>query len=165
MFMAIGANGVGTGAGTPIVPAIDPVASSSEIFTLEINRPEYRIKIPAQTLEQLFVIDGHSSSPSLSADGKYVAFLNQRSTGGRARFNLAMATHDGRVLRYVESVGAGFSRPAFVADRVLANELLDDRYEVKEFDLADGEPKILIRLNHSASTLNGLDRIKITFDN
>jgi hypothetical protein len=148
-----------------IIPKRDPVTkSSSDIFELELNLTESRIKSPSQPLAPLFSIGGYSTFPSTSTDGAYVAFLNRRASAGQSRYNLVIATHAGAVMRYIEASGTNFSRAAFVGETVLASELFEDRYVVREFEMRGEVSRVVLELNHSLRSLRGLERMSVQVD-
>lgn len=67
----------------------------------------------------------------------------------------------GEISRYIEAREFGFSRPAFVNQTVVANELLHDHYEVKEHELSGETGRILFQIDHSVDALKKLPRLTI----
>jgi hypothetical protein len=139
----------------PLAPAI------SEIFALRANWDESRIIMPAQKLEPLYRIEGFSVLPAASEDGARVAFLNQRRVAGVSRYNLAIATSDGTVLKYVDAATEAFSRPTFVGTTVLANQIFGDRYETTLVDLANNSIRQEAIFYHTSSSLGALKHVEI----
>lgn len=137
----------------------------SDIFALPFNSAPLRVATPSEPLHPMFVIEGtdYSISPAAPHNGKYVAFLNTRGHGSYL-FNLVLAQRQGeKVLRYIETDGYGFSRPAFADGKVVANELLDDRYRISEFEMNGAGTKVLFEMKLSENAIKPLDRIDLTF--
>jgi len=146
----------------PIFPELDPLAqASSEIFMLRMDWKQRRLIVPSQPLDPLYKIDGFSTLPTVSGDGARVVFLNRRITAGRDRYNLAIATLDGTVQKYVEATTTRFSRPAFAESSVLANQLFEDRYETTLVDLSNNLTRRAAVLNDASSALAALERVEI----
>jgi hypothetical protein len=55
----------------------------------------------------------------------------------------------------------GFSRPAFVGDSVLANQMFDDRYETTLVDLSSNSTRQIAIFDLNANTLEALERTEI----
>lgn len=143
------------------IPKRDPVASSnSDVFAIELidDRPVLG-KLP---LEPLFVIRGYSTNASIAEDEEHVAFLNRRSVSGQTHFNLVTATRNGQLSRYIEAKQFGFSQPIFVGATIVANELLADQYEVKEYDFDGNQLRVLLPQDHSVEALKQLPRIELS---
>jgi hypothetical protein len=142
---------------------IDALASArSEIFTLQIDWKARRLIIPPRPLEPLYEIDGFSTLPTTSEDGTRVAFLNRRVTAGSSRYNLAVATFDGALLKYVDATSNRFSRPVFVGTTVLANQIFEDRYETTLVDLANNLTRREAVFNHTSRALEALEHLEIS---
>jgi len=141
------------------VPLAD---ASSEILMLQVDWKEKRLIIPSHQLEALYVIDGYSTLPATSADGAAVAFVNGRMTAGRYQYNLVVAKLDGTIQKYVGATTArGFSRPAFVGNSVLANELFENRYETTLVDLTDNSVRQAGVFEYTPEALQSLRRLEI----
>jgi hypothetical protein len=142
------------------LPVPEPLAAaSSTIFSVELT-DDYRIVLPKGQLKPLFVIDGDSSNPSIAPDGQHVAFLNRRNTqGNTTHFNMAVANASGKIIRYIKTEEFGFSRPQFVNHSIIANELHEKSYEVKEFALSMKSERLLFRIDNSVDALKKLRRI------
>ena len=121
--------------------------------------------LPKRPFEPLFLIGGYSTNASIAADGDHVAFLNRRTASGRTRFNLAIADRSGKVTHYIEARELGFSRPVFVNQSIVANELLQDHYEVREYNLAGEELRTIFRVDHSVKALKQLPRVSLSLSN
>jgi len=144
-----------------LFPSTAPLArASSEIFTLDVDWSENRLIVPSRQLESLYVIDGFSTLPTVSADGTKVAFLNRRLIAGLERYNLVIATINGEIQRYIEASTKGFSRPAFVGHSVLANQLFDDRYETTLID-QDNSARQIAMFDVEQSALEVMERVEI----
>ena len=142
---------------------IDALAPArSEIFKLQIDWRERRLIIPSRPLEPLYEIDGFTTLPTTSEDGTRIAFVNQRITAGRSRYNLAVATFDGAPLTYVDATSNGFSRPAFVGATVLANQIFEDRYETTLVDLANNSTRQEAVFSHTSRALDALEHFEIS---
>jgi hypothetical protein len=149
----------------PIIPQPQALArSNSEIFALEFDRNNSRIRTPEHILEPLYVIDGGLSiRQAVSPDGTKVAFLNTWTQIGPYHYDLVIATTEGTVLKRVEASTLQFSRAAFVGSTtVLANQLFDDRYEVTLVDMENDPTRKAATVEHSQDALRHLDRIQLT---
>jgi hypothetical protein len=148
------------------IPARPPEAStSSDIFSAEISAPDYPIVLPNAPFEPLFLIGGYSTNASIAADGRHVAFLNRRRTSGETRFNLVIASGTGAVIRYIDARGFGFSRPVFVDETIMANELLQDHYEVRQFSASGQESESAIQIKLAVDSLKSLPRVRLSLTN
>jgi WD40-like Beta Propeller Repeat len=139
-------------------------APVSEIFSLDLDDSGDKIAKPEPTLTPHFLIPGYSTNAAISADGQTVAFINRRNTRGATHFNLAIADWSEKVLRYVVAKGYGFSTPVFVGRTIVANELLADRYQVKQFTADAEPPKIISQLGFSVEGLKQIPRVSLSFD-
>lgn len=151
----------------PVIPEPEALAKpNSEIFMLEFDISERRIQAPPQRLKPLPVtmVGDYSVKPSVSADGQWIAFLNQYRAAGRNPYHLAIGRLQGTVQLSIAPSGISFSRPAFVENTVLANELFDDRYEVSLFDSSNGSSQVIAVLDHSFRSLTNLERIEIVVE-
>jgi hypothetical protein len=132
----------------------------SEIFEVSFDRNAPRINASIPALKPSIYADGYSVFPALSQDGRLVAFLNAKFGKGAYRFDLMIVDGSGLKKR-IGLEGRGFSRPTFVGEEVLFNELFDDCYKVKAWS----EPKQLIDeiFQIEFSKLEELDRVKLLF--
>jgi hypothetical protein len=150
---------------TPILDQVHgALGPGSDIYLLKFDQARRQIKVPSQPLKPLVLIEGQSTLPNLAPDGR-IAFLNRR---GRAatrstHFNLAIASPDGEIERYIEASGWAFSRPVFVGNAVLANETFDKHYEVKSFKLKTSEVEVVAKLEYDQRVLRELEKISLTF--
>jgi hypothetical protein len=146
-----------------VIPSPTPgAAARSDIFSLELSDIERRIIWPDLPLKPIFLIEGYSTNASIAADGGHAAFLNSRTKNGQTRFNLVAANMSGEISKYVEASEFGFSRPSFVNQTIVANELLHDRYEVKEFNLSGEAGRVLFQVDHSVDALKKLPRLVVS---
>jgi hypothetical protein len=145
-----------------IPPTVFGPTARSEIFSLELSVTDQKIIWPDLPLVPVFAIEGLSTNASIAADGGHVAFLNRRTKQGQTHFNLAVAKTTGEISRYIEAREFGFSRPAFVNRTIVANELLHDHYEVKEYELSGEGGRILFQIDHSVDALKKLPRLALT---
>jgi hypothetical protein len=134
----------------------------SEIFVLRYDHTKRQIVRPDTPLTPKFVdlITGFSTMPTVDLDGN-AAFLNRRGEGGVHRFNIAVVSAAGKLLNYIKASDIAFSRPAFVARKLLANDLLKDRYVVREFDLDSADARVIFELPHSDRSLDSLERVSL----
>lgn len=143
---------------------VRPVAGpGSEIYALDFDPSRHEIRVPAEPLRPLVLIEGYSTRPSTSLNGK-LAFLNQRTKDGRTHFNLAVAASNGQVKHYIDASGWAFSPPVFVGEEVVANEIFDRHYEIKSFDASSGKSTIVATLEYSEQALKELERISLKFE-
>jgi len=148
---------------TGLLPIPEPLAAaSSTIFSVELA-DDYRIILPKGQLKPLFVIKGYSSDPSIAPDGQHVAFLNRRNTQGKAHFNIAVADASGKIIRYIKTQEFAFSRPQFVDQSIVANELHENNYEVKEYALSGKSDRLLFSIDNSVDSLKKLRRIMLAY--
>lgn len=103
----------------------------SEIFELSFDRDALRIPNPAETLKPKYLIGGYSVGPSVSQDGRSVAFLNTELGKGAYRFNLVVADTVAGSRKRIDLEGEKFSRAAFAGEQMLFNELMSNRYRVR----------------------------------
>jgi hypothetical protein len=108
--------------------------SSSEIFSLDLDREADRILNPPDRLKPAIMVDGISVKPAVSADGTRLAFLNTSLEKFTFRYNLKVSGADGEPLKTVPVTGIGFSAGAFAGETLLVNELFKDRYRISAFD-------------------------------
>lgn len=108
--------------------------SSSEIFSLNLDREAERILNPPDRLEPAIMVDGISVKPTVSADGTRLAFLNTSLEKFTFRYNLKVSGADGEPLKTVPVTGIAFSDGAFTGETLLVNELFKDRYRISAFD-------------------------------
>jgi hypothetical protein len=107
-------------------------------------------------------MEGLSFFSSASANGKRLAFLNDKTVEGRLfRPDLAIATPDGKPQYRMQLEGIAFSRGAFVGDTLVYYELFKDRYRVRQLDLETGAVAELFTLYHSESALRKLSRDRL----
>lgn len=139
------------------------IGPGSDIYALDFDHARREIRTPSQPLQPLVLVEGFSTMPAAALDGR-IAFLNRRTKAGRTRFSLAISAPDGKLEKYIEASGWAFSRPVFVGNTVLANETFDKHYEVKLFDLANTEAKVVAKLEYNERTIRALERISLTFD-
>jgi hypothetical protein len=143
-----------------VFPKFDPIAkSTSDIFKLQFEPSTFQIKAPTGILEPLYLLDEYSTKPAASPSGKRVAFLSRATANRRTKYNLALTTASGALLKYVELDGLAFSTPAFVDDTAMVNELLDDHYEIKLLRESNLPPEVIAKLDHSLASLAKLRRI------
>lgn len=139
------------GAGPEFAPKSkqDFLAPRSEIFELTIDRETPRIPMPAAEMEPQFYADGFSTQPSVSQDGRKIAFLNTELGKGSYRFDLiAIDTASGAKKR-IKLGGNNFSRAAFVGNQMLFNELLDDRYRARAWSWSSDAIDTVIEIEFS----------------
>lgn len=139
------------------------VGPGSEIYALDFDQARRKIRLPAEPVKPLVLIEGYSTNPWASPDGR-LAFLNRRGRGGKTHFNLAIGTSDGKVDHYIDASGWAFSRPVFVGKEIVANEIFDRHYEVKSFDASSGKSKIVAKLEYIEATIRALERISLTVE-
>jgi hypothetical protein len=145
-----------------LFPKPTPLATaSSDIFMLQADWTEQRLIIPPHQLEPLFLIDGFSTLPTTSDDGTRVAFLNRKKIANKTRYNLAIASIDGTIRRYIDAVTMRFSRPAFVGTSVLVNELFENHYRTILFDVANNSTSQISVLEYTPKALELLERVEI----
>lgn len=147
---------------TGLLPVPDPLAAASDIFSVELT-DDYRIILSKGQLKPLFVIEGYSTNPSIAPDGQHVAFLNRRNTRGKAHFDIVVADASGKIIRYIKTQEFGFSRPQFVHQSIIANELHENNYEVKEYALSTKSERVLFRIDSSVESLKKLRRIMFSY--
>lgn len=137
----------------------------SEIFELRYVSSRDQIEQPENPLTPKYykVLEGFSGHPSQSNDGKYVAFLHRQNEPNKYHFNIAVVEGDSSIVLYLKTPGFGFSRPAFVDNHIIVNELFDDRYVGKQFDVPGGAPTIVFELPYGTD-FKKLVRIQIRTD-
>jgi hypothetical protein len=132
----------------------------SEIFEAAFDCNASRIIASIPALKPKLYAEGYSVFPALSQDGRLVAFLNAEFGKGAYRFNL-MIVDDNGFKKRIDLEGRNFSRPAFAGDKMLFNELFDDRYKVKVWSEADNLIGEVFQIEFSK--LEELDRVKLLF--
>jgi len=157
-----GLSGYGGRDEAPVSKETNP--SVSHIFSLDLAGSGDDIVAPERPLTPHFLIPGYSTHAGIAPNGQYVAFLNRRNSPGRVHFNLAVADSSEKVIRYIGAKGYGFSMPVFVGQSIVANELLADGYEVKEFRLDAEQSKTVFQLDFSVETLMRVPRISISLN-
>jgi len=131
--------------------AVDSVFSDprSEIFELTFDREAARIPTPSEKLKPKFLVGGLSGNPSMSQDGRKVAFLNTETGKGSYRFNLMAVDTASGLQKVIKLEGNNLSPAAFAGDQMLFNELMNDRYRVRSWD-------------YSADTINDVFEIEFS---
>lgn len=157
VFQAVGPREAGV---TP--PRGDLLAPASEIYALDFNVAEQRIRAPNQALKPLFLMNGLSLKPAVSRDGTRAAFWHTELDKGRYRYNRAVATISGDLLKYIDLEGISFSPGVFVDSTLLFNELFADHYKVKRFDLTRGSIEDIDIIEHAPAQLKALERINLS---
>ena len=130
---------------------VDSVFSDprSEIFELTFDREAARIPTPSEKLKPKFLVGGLSGNPSMSQDGRKVAFLNTETGKGSYRFNLMAVDTASGLQKVIKLEGNNLSPAAFAGDQMLFNELMNDRYRVRSWD-------------YSADTINDVFEIEFS---
>jgi hypothetical protein len=150
--------------GNSMFPESNPLAKpNSDIYMLDFDVSAKRIQPPSQVLKPLAVtlVGDYSSKPSISADGNWIAFLNRYRTSDRNVYHLALGPMQGAVRRSIAPSGLDFSRPAFVTNTILVNELFNDRYKVSAFEISNGSSRVVAELELSSRSLTNLPRIEL----
>jgi hypothetical protein len=137
----------------------------TEIYSVDFDPNLLQVRSPSLPLTPLFEMSTLSIRPSLSDDGKRIAFLNvEKVNGARYRYDMAVTTLDGHLQQRINLEGIGFSRGIFVADTLIFNELFKDYYQIKQLDLATGNVADLMKFSHSDQAIERLDRINLRLD-
>ncbi|XIA66269.1 hypothetical protein ACFIOY_09705 [Bradyrhizobium sp. TZ2] len=136
---------------------------SSEIFGLNFEREAHSIRNPPHQLKPVFLVDGISAHPTISADGTRLVFLNTSREKFTYRYNLKVSRPNGDPLGTIELRGIAFSAGAFVGKDLLVNELFKDRYRVSAFD-QDLNRVDSIDIDNSAEFLSRVQRIELTIN-
>ncbi|MDI1345680.1 MAG: hypothetical protein PSV22_16490 [Pseudolabrys sp.] len=145
----------------PSVSRSDNKLPHSEIFEVAFDRnaPHINASIPA--LNPRVYVGGYSVFPSLSEDGRLVAFLNAEFGKGPYRFNLIVVDGAERLKKRIDLEGLEFSRPAFAGHEMLYNELFNDRYRVRAWNASEDSVDEVFQIEFSK--LKELDRVKLLF--
>jgi WD40-like Beta Propeller Repeat len=106
----------------------------SGIFELTFDREAARIPTPSEKLKPKFLIGGYSANPSVSQDGRKVAFLNTETGKGSYRFNLMVFDVGSGLQKSIKLEGSNFSPAAFAGNQMLFNELMSKRYRVRAWN-------------------------------
>jgi Tol biopolymer transport system component len=139
--------------------------NQTEIYSVNYDPQRRQVLQETPPLKSLFQMSTYSIRPSVSADGRRIAFENVEIVkGGRYRYDMAIATLDGNLQQRVKLEGIEFSRGAFVADTLIFNELFKDHYRVRQLDLAKGSVADILTIDHSGQAFENLDRIKLQFE-
>jgi hypothetical protein len=158
-------SGMGSKRDNPVLPESNPSApNDSEIYAVELHRQAQRIRKPHGILARLFMIGGLSVTASVSHDGSRGAVLNTATAKGSYRYDMVLATMDGAVQRRINVEGIGLSTAVFVGDTLLFNELFEDRYEVRLFDLTSNALQSILFVEHAPDKLRALQRIRLAVD-
>lgn len=150
---------------SPAIPRDDPVArEGSQIYAIEFDRAEGRVRAPTQKLQSIYRMRGYATRPTVSGTGELIAYLNNR-LDGTGLLNLVVSTIAGSIQVYAKTSGLGFSRPSFVDDTVFANELFADRYEIKQIGPYQRFAETVAVLRHSTNEIEKLERLEFTIEN
>jgi hypothetical protein len=155
---------IGASRKNPVIPKLDPLApAKSDIFQFSFDEESMRVIAPSSPpLTPLHIIEGYSTHPSISPNGRWTAFLNRRSKGGVTNFNLAIADAAGDVVQYVAANGLAFSQPAALDHAIVFNTLSDKAYALREIPLANPkESREIAQFGHSQEELAKLERVTI----
>ncbi|WP_133255980.1 hypothetical protein [Rhodopseudomonas palustris] len=168
--ISVGGNKIAFGAGGSRSLDSSPCADGkilecdmSVIYVLEFDPSTAKILNKPTTVAPRFTVAGYSTSPILSGDGKWVAFLNTNRKGNPWRYHMVVADLHGVVHDEVSVEGLGFSSGAFVDNSLLVNELFEDHYRILSVDLFSRRVTSM-RLNHSPDYLKAIEPIVLAID-
>jgi hypothetical protein len=144
-------------------------AAQSEIYSIPFDRDARRIGILPEPLAPLFLKDGLALNPAVASDGRKAAFLySDKGRRGRAKnwlYDIELVNIDGSIEAHIDVSGTAFSRPVFVGETLLVNELFPDHYEVKLLDPETRIVRSIHRLDHSPRQLRRLPTVKLQLHN
>jgi hypothetical protein len=124
-------HGMGPRSDKPVIPTFEALQRpASEIYRLPLDRASGLVSSPEAQLKPQFLQEGYTSDAKVSVEETFSA-LTRTTTNccGRYRYDLViqdLKTGASRTL--VPSNDLGFSRPVFVGNAVLVNEIFDYKY-------------------------------------
>lgn len=103
-----------------------------------------------------------STRVAVGPSGSIAAFLKPFVLENLAfRYDLVIANVGDGTPRIERANGIGFSRPAVLDDEVLANEVSEDQFVVKSFDVSSQRLNDAFRLTNETVIIDGLKRIDL----
>jgi hypothetical protein len=138
-------HGVGPRADKPVIPKFEALQRpASEIYRLPLDRVSGLINLPEVQLKPLFLQEGYTYAAKVSADESLAALIRTTTnwpSGGGFRYDLVIQDLQTGASRTIPpSNRLGFSRPVFVSNTLLVNEIFDNKYIIKR--LVTGDPSI-----------------------
>jgi hypothetical protein len=128
-------HGLGPRPGKPVIPKFDLKRPASEIYRLPLDRASGLINLPEAQLQPLFLRDGYTYAAKVSDDESVAAIIRTTtnwSGGGGYRYDLVIQDlKTGTSFTISPSSRLGFSRPVFVGNTVLVNEIFDNKYIIR----------------------------------
>lgn len=134
----------------------------SRIYSLSLRNDPAASDI--SKLEPLFIREGESSRPTVSADGSRIAFINSKRNSNPYRYNMMIVTRKNILEEEILVKNFSFSRAEFVGRTVLMNELFAGFFRTTCFDESFRSCGIY-DIDHSVQALQALDKITANITN
>jgi hypothetical protein len=129
-------HGVGPRSDRPVIPKFEALQRpASEIYRLPLDRASGLVGLPETQLKPLFLQEGYTYAAKVSVDESFAALIRTTinwPNGGGYRYDLViqdLKTGANRTLPPSDRLG--FSRPVFVGNTVLVNEIFDSKYIIR----------------------------------
>lgn len=128
-----------------IIPKYAPIASTySDIFKLPFDEAR-AIQLP-KALPPLFLEKGRSTASQVAPDESLAALLRTQFRRGGFRYDLVVIDLTTQKSSLIESTGLGFSRPAVVDQKVIAREIFEDRYAIREVAAGEVQTRTIVEI-------------------
>jgi hypothetical protein len=159
-------SGLGPRSDKPVIPKYTVLQRPmSDIYRLPIDRASGTISLPDVQLKPVFLQEGYTFSASVSGDDSLAALLRTTTnwTGGGYRYDLVIQDLRTGASRVIEPANRlSFSRPVFVGNAILVNEIFEYKYVIKR--MLPGEASIQPVLEISDGSIIHAPVIEIAVD-